>query len=49
MEQKSNRSYPPDTSSDKEIIKKILSEKESDTIVKDKMYRIYMKLHQLMI
>ncbi|EHQ90133.1 DUF4367 domain-containing protein [Desulfosporosinus youngiae] len=40
MEEKTNNSYPPDISSDKEIIKKILSEKESDAIVKDKLYRI---------
>lgn len=40
MEQKTNNSYPPASNSDKEIIKKILSEKESDAIVKDKLYRI---------
>ncbi len=40
MEQKPNTSHPPNTNSDKEIIKKILSEKESDASAKDKMYRI---------
>ncbi len=40
MEQKTNSSYPPSINSDKEIIKNILYEKESDTIVKDKLYRI---------
>ncbi|MDD2246577.1 MAG: DUF4367 domain-containing protein [Proteiniphilum sp.] len=40
MDQKSKKSFPPNTSSDKEIIKKILSEKESDTGVKDRMYAI---------
>ncbi|MHB8073290.1 DUF4367 domain-containing protein [Desulfosporosinus fructosivorans] len=38
MEQKTNNSYP--SGSDKEIFKKILSEKESDALVKDKLYRI---------
>lgn len=40
MGQKTNNSYPPASNSDKEIIKKILSEKESDAIVKDKLYRL---------
>lgn len=40
MEQKPNPSHTPNTSSDKEIIRKILSEKENDASAKDKMYRI---------
>lgn len=40
MEQKSNKSYPINSDNDKEIIKRILSEKESDALVKDKLYRI---------
>ena len=40
MDKRSKEPIPPDTNSDKEIIRKILSEKESDADVKDKMYAI---------
>lgn len=40
MEQKSNKAFPADKSGDIEIIKKILSEKESDTLAKNKLYKI---------
>ena len=41
-----DKSCPPNTSSDKDIIKKILLEKESDIAVKDKMYRILYEASQ---
>lgn len=40
MDQKSHKSSHSNTNDDKEILKKILSEKESDAVVKDKMYKI---------
>ena len=40
MTQKPNESIPTSISSDKEIIKNILLEKESDAVAKDRLYRI---------
>lgn len=46
MEPKVNNSHSSNASSNKDIIKKILSETESDTVVKDKMYRILYEASQ---
>ncbi|SFH31492.1 protein of unknown function [Desulfotomaculum arcticum] len=40
MDKRSTEPIPPNTNSDKEIFKKILSEKECDANVKDRMYAI---------
>lgn len=40
MDKRSKEPIPPNTNSEKEIIKKILSEKERDADVKDRMYAI---------
>jgi hypothetical protein len=40
MDKRSKEPIPPNTNSDKEIIKEILSEKERDADVKDRMYAI---------
>ena len=49
MKQKSNKSYLINLNNDKEIIKRILSEKESDALVKDKLYRYPYLHHQPMM
>ena len=40
MDKKTTQSFLLNSGSDKEIIKKILAEKESDAVVRDKMYGI---------